>query len=91
MEVLEGILDDPDPEILRAKLETFARRAPVIPLTVPLAHATADLRYVLRKQNKRVRNRPLDLIIAATALHHGPILVTRNRNDYKDIPGLHMH
>jgi predicted nucleic acid-binding protein len=35
-----------------------------------------------------VRQRALDLIIAATALEHDLTLVTRNREDFQDIPGL---
>jgi predicted nucleic acid-binding protein len=31
-----------------------------------------------------------DSIIAATALHHDLVLVTRNTDDFKDVPGLKM-
>jgi len=42
----------------------------------------------LRRQGKRVNNRALDLLIAATAIEHDLTLVTRNLQDYGDIPGL---
>ena len=49
------------------------------------------MREALKRQGKRVRPRALDLLIAATTLHYGLTLVTRNRDDYQDIPALHLH
>ncbi len=46
---------------------------------------------MLAKQGKRVKPRALDLVIAATAFEHGLTLVTQNRDDYKDIPGLKLY
>lgn len=71
--------------------ESFARvisGIKILPFSVPVARRCAELRRDLRLQGKRVRNRPLDLMIAATALHHRLGLVTRNLSDYSDIPGL---
>jgi predicted nucleic acid-binding protein len=45
----------------------------------------------LRSQNKRVKSRALDLIIAATALEDGLTLVTNNTDDFKDIPDLTLY
>lgn len=42
----------------------------------------------LSGQGKRVRQRALDLLIAATAIEHNLTLVTRNQADYRDVPGL---
>jgi predicted nucleic acid-binding protein len=46
---------------------------------------------VLRKRGSRVRGRALDLLIAAAAIEGGFTLVTRNYDDYKDIPGLKLY
>lgn len=52
-----------------------------------VARRYAELRSVLMAQGKPVRSRALDLFTAATAIEHGPILVTQNTRDYEDIPG----
>jgi predicted nucleic acid-binding protein len=38
-----------------------------------------------------VKSRALDLIIAATALEYGLTLVTKNTDDFKDIPDLTLY
>ena len=40
---------------------------------------------------KRPRGRELDIAIAACALTRDASLWTLNRNDFQDIPGLHLH
>ena len=45
----------------------------------------------MRKAGKRVNSRALDLLIAATALEYDLTLVTRNTEDYGDIPGLKLY
>jgi predicted nucleic acid-binding protein len=40
------------------------------------------LRETLKRQGKRVNSRAFDLVVAATALQHGLMLVTRNVADY---------
>jgi tRNA(fMet)-specific endonuclease VapC len=42
--------------------------------------------YELRKKNRRVGAN--DLKIAATAMEHEAVLVTRNQSDFEKIPGL---
>jgi tRNA(fMet)-specific endonuclease VapC len=42
----------------------------------------------LRKQKVKIGR--MDLRIAATTLEHGAILVTRNRSDFKHVPGLQI-
>lgn len=56
-----------------------------------VARRCAGLREMLRKQGKRVNQRAFDLLIAATAIEHGLTLVTRNTDDYEDIPGLKLY
>jgi hypothetical protein len=44
--------------------------------------------FYFRGHNRRVRDRALDFVIAATALGYDLQLVTRNLADYADISGL---
>ncbi|HZQ97841.1 MAG TPA: type II toxin-antitoxin system VapC family toxin [Chloroflexota bacterium] len=58
------------------------------PCRRPVAERCARLRELLRRQGKQPRRRALDLTIAATAFQHGLTLVTRNTDDYEEVPGL---
>ena len=61
-------------------------RMEVIPVDSPIAGRAGDL---LAAVHHRGRPRSTeDLLIAATALAHGLIVVTHNTKDFKDIPGL---
>jgi tRNA(fMet)-specific endonuclease VapC len=91
MEAYEGILHSPDLAIAQAKFDDFLDGVPVIPFSEPVARRCARLRETLRQQGKRIRPRALDLITAATALEYDLTLVTRNKADYADIPGLTLH
>jgi predicted nucleic acid-binding protein len=88
MEVFQGRIRSPNPRVAEQRLHQFLTVVPVLPFSVPIAERCARLREVLRAQNRRVNSRALDLINAATAIEHNLILVTRNVDDYKDIPGL---
>jgi predicted nucleic acid-binding protein len=68
-------------------LSDFWRWSPP-PLSPAIARRCARLREELKGRGRRVRDRALDLIIAATALEHELRLVTRNLADYEDIPDL---
>lgn len=91
MEVSQGVERSPDPETARAKLSAVLDAVPVIPFETALAERCARLRETLRQQGKRVNSRALDLIIAATAIEHDLTLVTRNFEDYEDIPNLKLY
>jgi len=91
MEAYQGVERSPHPEEAQSKLTAFLNSVPVIPLTPAVAQRCARLRETLRKQGKRVNARSLDLIIAATALEYNLTLVTRNAEDYADIPGLKLY
>jgi tRNA(fMet)-specific endonuclease VapC len=91
MEVYQGILEDPDPATAEAEFEAFLRAVALLPLSTAVARRCARLRRGLKQQGKRFRARALDLISAATALEYDLTLVTRNKADYADIPGLTLH
>ncbi|MGI8824219.1 MAG: type II toxin-antitoxin system VapC family toxin [Chloroflexota bacterium] len=63
----------------------------VLPLDASIARRCAGIREALRTQGKTIRGRALDLLIAATALEHELTIVTRNIEDFNDIPGLVLY
>lgn len=90
-EVYEGILRGPDPRKGEQGFRAFLRRTRVLPITRAVAKRNAAIRADLRRRGRSVRTRGLDLFIAATALTYNLTLVTRNKDDYKDIPGLNLY
>jgi len=91
IELYQGTLQTPDPVQAQDRLEALLTIVPMLPLTPEVARRCARLREQLKRQGKRVRQGGLDLIIAATALEHNLTLVTRNRDDFRDIPDLKTH
>lgn len=91
LEVFDGTLREPDPITAQAKLESLVERLPIIPLSLEVARRCARLRDYLRRRNRRIGTRKLDLIVAATAMEHDLTLVTRNLRDFHDIPGLRLY
>ena len=69
-----------------ARFATFCQHAIVLPVTEAILDRTADLWGVAR-QGGHPRN-DADLMIAATALEHGRLLVTGNTSHFSWIPGL---
>lgn len=88
MEVYQGVERSNDPQGAEQQLSAFLESVPLLPISPAVARRCAGLRETLRRQGKRVNNRALDLLIAATAIEHDLTLVTRNMQDYADIPGL---
>jgi predicted nucleic acid-binding protein len=91
MECYEGIAETVDPAATEAKFEALAARIPILPVSLEVARECAGLRRLLRQAGRRVKQRSLDLLIAATARSNGLKLVTRNKADYSDIPGLEIY
>ena len=91
MEIYQGILRSPEPEQVQEKLQDFLDAVPIISLSPAVARRCARLREELLNQGRRVNQRAIDLIIAATALEHNLILVARNTRDYKDMSGLSIY
>jgi predicted nucleic acid-binding protein len=90
MEIYQGIERSPNPQAVEVKIRTFLNTIPVLPFTPAVAERCARVRETLRRQSKRVNARALDLIIAATAIEYGLTLVTRNIDDYTDVPDLDL-
>jgi predicted nucleic acid-binding protein len=84
-----GAMIHPEPRQLWSKIETTL--LPLVQwLTVDHAIAlqAADLNADLRRKGKTVG--PSDCLIAATALVHDLVLITRNTEHFKHMPGLQL-
>lgn len=91
LELFEGVLQATDREAAEHKLDALIEGMPLFPVTRSVAQRCAQIRSSLRDAGRRVNNRALDLIIAATALENGLTLVTRNVADYSDIVELTLY
>jgi predicted nucleic acid-binding protein len=91
MEAYQGILRSSNPVAAEAALEAFVHAVPVLTISQAVARRCAQVKETLRAQGRRVNQRALDLLIAATALEHDLMIVTRNREDYSDIPTLQLY
>jgi predicted nucleic acid-binding protein len=63
--------------VVEAWLDTEVDRRLVLPLTLPIMRKWAKLMH------RRSDALMIDALIAATALHHGLAVVTRNRKDFE--------
>jgi tRNA(fMet)-specific endonuclease VapC len=89
MEAFHGTLRSPNSNAA-AKLDQFISQAPVLPFDAEVAEECARLRQHLVSQGKRPVRRSLDMLIAATAITYELILVTRNLDDYVDLPRIRL-
>lgn len=86
-EVYEGILFSRDPAQGDRGFRQFLRGVDVLPLTRRVTRQFAALRGRLPRQIRQQVG-DMDLLIAATALHHGLTMMTNNLRDYQHVPGL---
>ncbi len=91
LEVLEGVMGGIDPQRNQREFRSFLRGTRLIVVSRPIATRAALIRLDLRRQKRQVNERAMDILIATTAIEHGPTLVTRNTRDYADIPDLRLH
>lgn len=88
-ELFEGAFDSPDPQRHLASSRSFLAPYTVVPLSDPIMELLAQRRHQLRRQGNLIPD--FDLLIAATALHHGLILMTRNLRHFSRIPGVRIY
>jgi tRNA(fMet)-specific endonuclease VapC len=91
MEAVEGIRGSGRPSAARDVFHRFLEAVPIIGLSIAIVERAADIRLHLRQQKLSVNHRALDILIAATAIEHRLMLVTRNVRHYADIPGILLH
>ncbi len=84
-ELQRGVYRDPRFTAIRhARLEVLLHAVPVLPFDAPAAMAYGRI----IAQCGWARGRDYDRMIAAHAISSASILVTNNRADFRDIPGL---
>ena len=76
-----GVLVNPQSAQGKAVLELFVAGSPVLPLDADVVRQTIFLR-------QQYRTKLPDAIVAATALVHGLVLVSRNTSDFHKMTGL---
>jgi tRNA(fMet)-specific endonuclease VapC len=91
METYQGVLRSSHPTSAHSQFQAFLETVPFLPFSLAVAERCASLRETLKKEGKRVKARALDLMTAAVALENSLTLVTRNSEDYKDIPDLLLY
>ena len=85
VEVFEGIIGGRNRQRAENVFRAFLHRTAVLGITPAIAEQTAAIRVELRRRRHQITHRAMDLLIAATAIEHGLILVTRYTIDYADI------
>ncbi len=87
-EIYEGLLAANPTDVHYEAFARFVAGVPVLPLDQKIAQVFAEHRAALRSRGLLIPDH--DLWIAATALHHGLILVTRNLKDFRRVPDLKL-
>jgi predicted nucleic acid-binding protein len=88
-ELFEGAVDSPDPATELARFRRFLARLAQLPLDDAVMERFAFLRADLRRRGQLIPD--LDLLIAATALHHDLTLLTHNVRHFDRIPELRRY
>ena len=87
-ELWEGARFARDPERALNGVATFLRGKELLTLSVEIMRRFGDLRGALRRTGQPLGD--FDLLIAATAIQHDLVLVTRNVQHFRRIPGLQI-
>ena len=87
-ELYYGAAWSAQPIATKRAVEVFADAITVLPLNPASVEIFGNVKATLRKQGQRIED--LDLLIAATALAHGVVLVTNNQQHFRRIPDLQL-
>ena len=87
-ELLVGANKSKNPEKSRRAVEELLVNFEILPFDERCSIVYAGIRAELELAGKRIESN--DLIIAATALSHGAVLVTNDLNDFGRIPKLRL-
>ncbi len=88
-EIYDGAVSSPDPERHVTDAQGFLAPFLALQLSDAIMLQFARLRVDLRGQGQLIPD--FDLLIAATALTHDLVVVTRNERHFQRIPGLALH
>ena len=86
-EILFGALKGGSPRII-GEIRAFLDLFPTVPFDEKCVEVYAQARAELERTGQRIG--ALDLLIAATALAHGLILVTHNTAEFARVPNLRL-
>jgi predicted nucleic acid-binding protein len=79
-EICFGLRKRPNARVQAAVEELLSARSELLPVTAAIARSAGVLRGALQAQGET--RTQADMLIAATALAHGLVLVTRNERDF---------
>ena len=87
-----GVETAPDPGIKQKRKAAFRRlqRKPLLPIDGTTGEVFGDLVAHLKTAGSSHRYRVQDIWLASQAIQHGYGLLTRNKKDFDDIPGLDL-
>lgn len=88
-EVYEGAFGLSDPQSTLDDFRGFLGDFPILPISDPIMVVFARIRARLRTAGQLIPD--LDLLIAATAIHHDLTLVTRNLRHFERVPELWIY
>ena len=88
-EIFEGAFGEANQVELLHEYHEFLTAYKLLPLEAPIMEHFAHVRSHLRRAGQLIPD--LDLLIAATAIHHELQLVTRNLRPFSRIPGLAIY
>jgi predicted nucleic acid-binding protein len=91
MEVMHGVSGSRDVAAADRTLRRFLAVTPVLDFTGTTAERGAIIRIELRRNKRQIHERALDILVAATAIEHNLLLVSRNLHHFGDISGLHLY
>jgi tRNA(fMet)-specific endonuclease VapC len=87
-ELLYGALKSQRKEENLKKLQNFFNCFEILPFDAKIAVKAAEIRVLLENSGTPIG--PMDLLIAATAIHNNLILVTHNTREFSRINDLHF-
>lgn len=90
-EIYEGIYSSRDPRQSERVFRSFLEGVTVYAVSREIGRQYARLRRELRQARRPITHRALDLLIAATAIVHRLVVLTRNTKDYDDVPNLELY
>jgi predicted nucleic acid-binding protein len=88
---MHGVSGSRDVAAADRTLRRFLAVTPVLDFTGTTAERGAIIRIELRRNKRQIHERALDILVAATAIEHNLLLVSRNLHHFGDISGLHLY
>lgn len=87
-ELSYGAQNSAKPEESQQLVDSFLQPFQVVPFDEQCVGCYARIRYELKNTGNMIGSN--DLLIAATALAHGAVLVTNNVREFRRVSGLHL-